>query len=276
MPVTMEYPWQVYRKFFDQAEESAIRLPGEQRQICRKFTFNIQIISIFNKKLMQSTEQKYNRHELHPVHISGNVEISPNVYVISWERKADFSPGQVIRISMDLHEPPRIYSICSGNRDGDISVLYNVKPDGVLTPKLATLVPGDEIFVSTPYGSFFCDDKPAHLISTGTGIAPFHSMIRSGIAGKKVLIHGASHANQFYFEDFLLKELGENYTRCCSREQAEGCFSGRVTDYLQGLPDLPKGDKYYLCGQALMVVEVRDLLIQKGVPYGQIYAEIFF
>jgi ferredoxin--NADP+ reductase len=49
-----------------------------------------------------------------------------------------------------------------------------------------------------------------------------------------------------------------------------------VTDYLQRLPDLPKGDKYYLCGQALMVVEVRDLLIEKGIPYGQIYAEIFF
>jgi ferredoxin--NADP+ reductase len=101
-------------------------------------------------------------------------------------------------------------------------------------------------------------------------------MIRSGKADNKVLIHGVSYANQFYFEDFLKEELGDKYIRCCSREQAEGCFSGRVTDYLQRLPDLPKGDKYYLCGQALMVVEVRDLLIQMGIPYGQIYAEIFF
>lgn len=225
---------------------------------------------------MQSTGQKHILHELHPVNLSGNLEISPGVYVISWKRSSDFSPGQVIKISMDLHEPPRIYSICSGNRDEDISVLFNVKPGGILTPKLAAMRPGDRIFVSEPYGSFFCDEKPAHLISTGTGIAPFHSMIRSGKVKNKVLIHGVSHANQFYFEDYLRKELGDNYIRCCSREQAEGCFSGRVTDYLLSLPDLPKGDKYYLCGQALMVVEVRDLLIQKGVPYGQIYAEIFF
>lgn len=225
---------------------------------------------------MQSTVQKYNKHELQPVHISANVEISPNVWVISWKRSADFSPGQVIKISMDLLEPPRIYSICSGNSDEDISVLFNVKPDGVLTPKLSTMRAGDRIFVSAPYGSFYCDDKPAHLISTGTGIAPFHSMIRSGKADNKVLIHGVSYANQFYFEDFLKEELGDKYIRCCSREQADGCFSGRVTDYLQRLPDLPKGDKYYLCGQALMVVEVRDLLIQMGIPYGQIYAEIFF
>ncbi len=223
---------------------------------------------------MQLTNQ--NKQELKPVRITGNVEISPNVYVISWKRVGDFIPGQVIKMAVDLQEPPRIYSICSGNREEELSVLFKVKEEGILTPRLAMMRSGDEIFVSNPYGSFTCDEAPATWISTGTGIAPFYSMIRSGKFQNKKLIHGVSHANQFYFEDFLEKKLGDRYIRCCSREKTGVHFHGRVTDYLSGLKELPKGDKYYLCGQALMVVEVRDLLIQKGVPYDHIYAEIFF
>lgn len=225
---------------------------------------------------MHSESQKHNKHELHQVTITGNAEISPNVFVISWKRTCEFQPGQVIKIAAAMQDAPRIYSICSGNKDEEISVLFNVKPDGVLTPKLASMKPGDPLFVSEPYGSFSCDDTPSHWISTGTGIAPFHSMIRSGKSKNKTLIHGVSHASQFYFEDYLAKQLGDNYVRCCSREITDKYFNGRVTDYLQGLPELPKDDKYYLCGQALMVVEVRDLLIEKGVPYHHIFAEIFF
>ena len=225
---------------------------------------------------MQLTNQIQHKTELKPVCITDNVEISPNVFVISWKRENDFNPGQVIKIAADPHEPPRIYSICSGNKEEELSVLFNVKPSGILTPKLAHIKPGDEIFVSSPYGSFTCDETPAYWISTGTGIAPFYSMIRSGRFKNKKLLHGVSFANQFYFEDFLMKELGDHYIRCCSREKTGNFYHGRVTDYLLGLTEFPKEDKYYLCGQALMVVEVRDLLIQKGVPYHQIFAEIFF
>jgi len=223
---------------------------------------------------MQSSN--LNKHALKPVLVTGNVEISPNVFVVSWKRRGDFNPGQVVKITVDLNDAPRIYSICSGNREENISVLFNVKPGGALTPRLAQMKEGNEIYVSDPYGSFTCDDAPATWIATGTGIAPFYSMIRSGRFVDKKLLHGVSFANQFYFEDILRKEMGENYIRCCSRDREGDHFPGRITDYLMGLPELPKGDKYYLCGQALMVVEVRDLLIQKGVPYSQIYAEIYF
>ncbi|MEI7421963.1 MAG: FAD-binding oxidoreductase [Prolixibacteraceae bacterium] len=225
---------------------------------------------------MPLTNPKSIHPSLNPVQIIANLEISPNVYLISWKRKSTFTPGQVIKISLNLNDAPRIYSICSGNMEEDISVLYNIKPGGALTPHLADLKAGEEIFVSDPYGSFFCDESPAYWISTGTGIAPFHSMIQSGNTKNKILLHGVSHANQFYFENFLSLALGDNYVRCCSREKEGVQFPGRVTDYLMKAIDLPKGYKYYLCGQALMVVEVRDLLIQKGVPYDQIFAEIFF
>ena len=112
-------------------------------------------------------------------------------------------------------------------------------------------------------------------IATGTGLAPFYAMYRSGMSENKTLIHGVRHLNQFYFEDELEWSLGKNYVRCCSQEQSCDVFPGRVTNYLDGLQEFPDV-KYYLCGKALMVVEVRDMLIEKGVDYGNIIAEIYF
>ena len=137
------------------------------------------------------------------------------------------------------------------------------------------MIPGDTLWVSEPYGSFLADDKPAWWIATGTGIAPFYSMFKSGFAKNKKLIHGVAYLNQFYFEDELEWEMGENYTRCCSRESSCNVVPSRVTDYLSNFTKFPDV-KFYLCGKALMVVEVRDLLIARGVPFENILSEIYF
>ena len=219
------------------------------------------------QKLHDDTEQ---------VKLTRNLEISPGVHLISYKRNADFRPGQVVKITVQDGEPPRIYSICSGNHEPEISILFNIKEDGLLTPRLATLIPGDKIMVSKPYGSFLDTGGEAWWIATGTGIAPFYSMFRSGIFENKRLIHGVRHLNQFYFEDELEWAMGENYVRCCSQEKSCNTFPGRVTDFLIQEGKFPPGIKYYLCGKALMVVEVRDLLIENGVPFENILAEIYF
>ncbi len=222
-------------------------------------------------------EKKNNREDsLKRVILTGNVEISPKVHWISWEREEEFLPGQVVRITLATDESPRIYSICSGNRDADLGILFNVKEEGSLTPRLAALRPGDPLYVSHPYGSFTGDAEPAWWIATGTGIAPYYSMFRSGLAGNKILIHGARYASQFYFGDQFAQLMGDRYVRCCSGEELPGLFHGRVTRYLEQVETFPTGLKYYLCGNALMVVEVRDFLIGKGVPWNQIIAEIYF
>lgn len=213
--------------------------------------------------------------ELKEYRLTDNQEISPGVHLISFRRDFDFIPGQVVKIAADNAHPPRIYSICSGNNTDDISILFNIKEDGFLTPKLAAMIPGDKILVSAPYGSFTGTKENAWFIATGTGIAPFYSMLASGqISGKK-LIHGVRHLNQFYFEDELEEKLDENYIRCCSSESACNVYPGRVTNYLNDIENLPDV-KYYICGQALMVVEVRDLLINKGIRFENIMSEIYF
>ncbi|WP_346856129.1 FAD-dependent oxidoreductase [uncultured Draconibacterium sp.] len=207
--------------------------------------------------------------------ITNNEEISPDVHVISFKRDFDFMPGQVVKIGIDTDHPPRIYSICSGNHEEEVQILFNIKEDGFLTPKMGAMIPGDKLLVSKPYGSFIGVNEPAWWIATGTGIAPFYSMFRSGMEENKKLIHGVAALNQFYFEDELEWALGSNYVRCCSRETSCDVFPGRVTAYLSEINELPNV-KFYLCGKPLMVVEVRDLLIEKGVPYENILAEIYF
>jgi ferredoxin/flavodoxin---NADP+ reductase len=95
------------------------------------------------------------------------------------------------------------------------------------------------------------------------------------LAKNQTLIHGVSYLNQFYFEDELEQAFGNNYIRCCSRESSCNTFPGRVTDYLSQLKDFPDV-KYYLCGKSLMVVEIRDFLIDRGIPFSNIEAEIYF
>jgi len=224
----------------------------------------------------KAEEYKKKPVELFEVTLTGNEEISPGVHLISWKRTASFKPGMVVKITDDLTLAPRIYSICSGNDDPEISVLFNIKEEGILTPRLAATIPGTKIWVSNPYGSFTDNKKPAWWIATGTGIAPFYSMFCSGIFENKTLIHGARQLNQFYFEDELDWALGKKYIRCCSQEKSCDVYPGRVTAYLNEINDLPTDINYYLCGKALMVVEVRDLLIAKGVPYENILAEIYF
>ena len=207
--------------------------------------------------------------------IINNEEISPDVYVISFQRNFEFQPGQVVKIGVDTKHPPRIYSICSGNHEDEVRILFNIKEDGFLTPKMGAMIPGDKLLVSKPYGTFLGTSKPSWWIATGTGIAPFYSMFRSGMDDHKKLIHGVAQLNQFYFEDELEWGLGDNYVRCCSQESSCDVITGRVTSYLSELDSFPDV-KFYLCGKPLMVVEVRDLLIAKGVPYENILAEIYF
>ena len=213
---------------------------------------------------------------LSEVVVDGNNEIATGVFILTFRRTFDFIPGQVIGICLSESDEPRLYSIASGNSDDQVQILYNIKPTGKLTPPLARAKAGDVIFVSPPFGSYFGNAEPAWWISSGTGIAPFYSMFRSGLGKDKVLLHGGRFRESFYFEDEFLPVLGKNYIRCCSRESGEDIFSGRLTAYLSQHTNLPTNIKYYLCGSAEMVVDARDILISKGIPFGNIVSEIYF
>lgn len=211
-----------------------------------------------------------------PVVVERLDEIAPDVYSLEFIRFFDFEPGQVIKLAWDKDIEPRLYSIASGNKDKNIQIVFNVVDDGTLTPKLAQIKPGDELFSSRAFGKFVGVEGKAWWIAAGTGIAPFSSMFRSGMKKDKVLIHGGKYSDSFYFSEEFIPSLKDNYIRCSSQEKVDGAYHGRLTKYLREKEDLPTDAVYYLCGSAEMVVETRDILISKGIKFGQIVGEIYF
>ncbi len=214
--------------------------------------------------------------KMHRVKVTRIETIARDVYVLEFERFFNFEAGQIIRLGWEEKSDPRLYSIASGEKDRHIQILFNVVGDGYLTPLMSRLKAGDEIFSSLPFGRFTGTSGPAWWIASGTGIAPFISMLRSGQDQNKTVIHGGRFADSFYYSEEFLPGLGSNYFRCCSRCEGDGLFHGRITDYLRQLPSLPAEPLYYLCGSAEMVVDTRDLLISRGVAFTRIVSEIYF
>lgn len=210
------------------------------------------------------------------VFILNNQELAPGIFLLEFKRFFSFTAGQVVRITVNKDIPPRVYSIASGSNDPNIRILYDLVPEGLLTNQLKDLKAGDSIFVSEPFGRFTFDGETAWWIATGTGIAPFYSIFRTHKPQNIRLIHGVRYLNEFLFSEEFKGHLGADYIRCCSREKDNFTFPGRVTDYLKSTENIPVNMRYYLCGSAEMVVDVRDLLIIKGVPYDKIMAEIYF
>lgn len=215
-------------------------------------------------------------HQISPVVLSFSEELSEGIFLIGFKKTFLFKAGQVIGIAMEPKGPRRLYSICSGEEDEEVRILYKVVDEGFLTPQLSDLEMGDTIWITGASGEFTGDKDPAVWIATGTGVAPFYSMFRSGLAEQKKVILGNRYLEQFHFFDEFATLRGENYIRCCTAETADGVYPGRVTQFLEEQPELDPKLKYYLCGSAEMVVETRDILISKGIPFDRIISEIYF
>ncbi len=223
---------------------------------------------------MSGPRAKIAAMQLQSLTVNSIKEIATDVFVISFKRHCSFTAGQVVAVTTSRDIEPRLYSIASGINDENIDILFNIKADGILSPKLALLKPGDSIFVTDAFGEFLGSTEPAYWIASGTGIAPFRAMFRSGLSKNKQLIHGGRYGESFYFNEEFCKM--DYYLKCVSGETLSDAYNGRLTAYLKQQDKLPKDHKYYICGSAEMVVDVRDLLIEKGISFNQIMAEIYF
>ncbi len=213
-------------------------------------------------------------HRLLP--IVDNIQIAQGTYLLSFERDFDFLAGQVVALGVNTTAGPRLYSIASGENDEVVDILYTEKSGGLLTPMLSKLEPGDKVLVSEPFGTFTEVSHNAVYICAGTGIAPFVAKIKSLKGFNPTLIHGASFPEYFYFKGYLELTLGRNYIQCCSRYPSDDHYQGRVTQFVSEWKNLDISKRYYLCGSAEMVVDTRDELIARGIPFGNISAEIYF
>jgi ferredoxin-NADP reductase len=207
--------------------------------------------------------------------VTANREIAPGIFLLSFPRVFDFIPGQSVWLTVEREIPARLYSIASGTGEPRVEILYDLVPEGLLTPRLAGLRAGHTLLVSSAFGPFRDEDGPSCWVGAGTGVAPFASMVRSGLVREKTLIHGSRTIAGLLHRGLFADALGKRYVPCCSRETAEGVFHGRPTEWLT-LQRLPLASRYLVCGGSRMVVDCRDIIIAKGVPFESVIGEIYF
>lgn len=132
-----------------------------------------------------------------------------------------FENGQFLMIGLPVDGRPlvRAYSVASANYEEHLEFFSIKVPNGPLTSRLQHLKEGDEILVSRkPTGTLLLHDlKPAkhlYLLSTGTGLAPFLSLIRDPETyerfDKVVLTHGVRHVNDLAYRDYIEQELPQH------------------------------------------------------------------
>ena len=185
-----------------------------------------------------------------------------------------FKPGQCIRLNLDRNE--RDYSIVSAPQESELSLCVRMVTGGTLSPLLSVADIGTAISLEGPHGYFTYkpSSRPAVFVATGTGIAPFCSMVRSGISGFTIL-HGVRLPNDLYYAS-QLRSKARKYIACLSdsKAQSANAFPGKVTEYLQHHLT-PKAYDFYLCGSREMIRDV-TLLLDERFPQSLVYTELFY
>jgi len=188
-----------------------------------------------------------------------------------------FRPGQKIRF---LHKGlERDYSLVCSPDSPRLSLCVRHVPAGLVSSILATAEIGTSFTLTGPHGyfTFQRSPRPPVFVATGTGVAPFLSMTRAGVAGFAML-HGVQTAEELYYRsDFCA--AASLYVPCLSHASPgsalpPGAYRGRVTEYLgEHLP--PGAYDFYLCGQREMIRDV-TLLVDERFPDSPVYTEIFY
>ncbi|MBE0489412.1 MAG: ferredoxin--NADP reductase [Halomonas sp.] len=205
-----------------------------------------------------------------------------------------FENGHFVMIGLEVEGKPlmRAYSIVSANHDDYLEFLSIKVPDGPLTSRLQYLETGDQIMVSRkPVGTLVIHDllpgKNLYLLSTGTGLAPFMSIIKDPEVyerfDKVVLVHCVRYVSELAYHDRITQELPEHellgeeirdkliYYPTVTREPFR--HEGRITTLIEsgklcrdiGLPPLDRErDRVMLCGGPAMLDELTAMLDDLG------------
>jgi ferredoxin--NADP+ reductase len=210
------------------------------------------------------------------------------------DRGFRFANGQFVMLGLSLGERPllRAYSIASANHEAHLQFLSIKVPQGPLTSRLQHLQEGDEVLISRkPTGTLLLDDlRPGnrlYLLSTGTGAAPFMSLIKDPEVYERfeqvMLVHGVRWSKEsavVRHQIELLREhevLGNDvraklhYYPAVTREPHANrgrltalIESGRLFHDLEQPTLNPHQDRVMVCGSPAMLADTRALLDARG------------
>ena len=205
-----------------------------------------------------------------------------------------FASGHFVMIGLEVNGKPlmRAYSVASAHYEEHLEFLSIKVQDGPLTSRLQHLKVGDKLLVSRKaVGTLVVDDlKPAmnlYLFGTGTGLAPFMSIIQDPYTYEKfdkvVLVHGVRYKSELAYHDFIKDDLPDHellgdlvrdkliYYPLVTREEFRN--QGRLTDQIEngqmaetiGLPPLNAAtDRAMMCGSPSMLADLCKILDARG------------
>ena len=206
-----------------------------------------------------------------------------------------FESGQFLMLGLEVAGKPlmRAYSVASAHYESHLEFLSIKVPNGPLTSRLQLLKPGDKVLIGhKPVGTLVVDGllpgKNIYLFSTGTGLAPFLSIIRDSTIYEKfektVLVHCVREVQELAYKDLLQRTLYNHeligpyarerlsYVPTVTRQQYE--TTGRITDLLESgqlslLTNLPElngmTDRAMICGSIAMTRDLGRILERRGL-----------
>ena len=191
----------------------------------------------------------------------------------------------------------RAYSIASANYEEELEFFSIKVADGPLTSQLQNIKPGDDVLISSkPTGTLLLENlmpgKNLYLISTGTGLAPFMSIIKDPETYEQydnvILTHGCRFRSELAYQHSIQDTLPNNeyfgdqvskkliYYPSVTRDSGDdscGIHQGRITDLLAsgqlsndiGLPPIdPEVDRFMICGSPGMLKDTCTILNNRG------------
>jgi len=210
------------------------------------------------------------------------------------DRALRYENGQFVMMGLEIEGRPltRAYSIASANYEESLEFFSIKVPNGPLTSRLQQIQPGDDLLVSRkPTGTLVLHDllpgKHLYLFSTGTGLAPFMSLIHDPETyerfEKVILIHGVRWTNELAYHDYIEQDLKEHeyfadwvkekliYYPTVTREpfrnegrQTDLILSGKLFEDIDQPPLDPETDRGMICGSPAMLDEISGMLDSLG------------
>ena len=213
-----------------------------------------------------------------------------------------FEAGQFVRIALE-EELARPFSFVNPPDDPLLEFYGIIVPDGPLSPRLALLQPGDALhYADNPSGFLVLAEVPPSehlwLVSTGTGLAPFLSILRTEAPWQTyrrvILVHAVRHAAELVYRETIdaigrLRGDQFRYVTFVSRETHSASLAGRIPAAIRdGRLEAAAGSfaaersQFMLCGNPDMVKDVTAALAERGLRKhrrrapGQITVETFW
>ncbi|MEK7577726.1 MAG: FAD-binding oxidoreductase [Patescibacteria group bacterium] len=216
-------------------------------------------------------------------------KVSSKVYCVTFKlispQTIEFMSGQNMMVMMG-EGVNRTMSIASPPIENTTLLMaHDISPHGLGSQWTEKLIIGDKATLVAPTGgvlSLLATKKRKVLIATGTGIAPFRSIILDKPSDCSIVLYwGLRHEEDlFWSEEFdLLQKKFSNFSwKLIYSKPPDGWTGdrGHVTEYVMDNEKEMENSEFYLCGNKAMVSEVSAKLLERNVPKEQIKTELFY